>query len=109
MPQYLPLAIAFCAAKRKWTLLWLGVLAVTLAAIWVSYTRTLVLVAIAEIIVILTVRLLTQRDAWAAVKRVVQIILRNGHLRWCRGCSYAHAVRLSLLPHRGNPVEWQRA
>ena len=27
MPQYLPLAIAFCAAKRKWSLLWLGVLA----------------------------------------------------------------------------------
>ncbi len=75
MPQYLPLAIAFCVAKRKWSLLWLGVLLVTLAAIWVSYTRALVLVAIVEIAVILAVRLLKQRDAWPAAKRVVQIVL----------------------------------
>jgi len=78
MPQYLPLAIAFCAAKRKWSLLWLGVLAVTLAAIWVSYTRTLVLVAVVEIVLILGVRLLKQRDAWPAVKRSLQIILVTG-------------------------------
>ena len=78
MPQYLPLAIAFCAAKRKWSVLWLGVLVVTLAAIWVSYTRALVLVAIVEIAVILGVRLLKQRDAWRAAKRVVQIVLVIG-------------------------------
>jgi len=75
MPQYLPLAIAFCAAKRKWSLLWLGVLAVTLAAIWVSYTRTLIVVAIVEISVILTVRLLKRGDAWPAVKRIGQILV----------------------------------
>ena len=78
MPQYLPLAIAFCAAKRKWSILWLGVLVVTLAAIWVSYTRALLLVAIAEIVVILAVRLLKQRDAWPAAKRVLQIALLVG-------------------------------
>jgi hypothetical protein len=78
MPQYLPLAVAFCAAKRKWSLLWIGVLAVTLAAIWVSYTRALVLVAIVEIVVILTVRLLKQREAWPAAKRVVQIVVVLG-------------------------------
>ncbi len=75
MPQYLPLAVAFCAAMRRWSLLWLGVLGVTLAAIWVSYTRALVLVAIAEIAVIMTVRLLKQRDAWPAARRVVQLIV----------------------------------
>jgi len=78
MPQYLPLAIAFCVAKRKWNVFWLGVLAVTLAAIWVSYTRALILVAIVEIVVILAVRLLKQRDAWPAAKRVVQIVLVVG-------------------------------
>jgi hypothetical protein len=78
MPQYLPLAIAFCAAKRKWSLLWVGVLVVTLAALWVSYTRSLVLVAVVEIVVILAVRLLKQRDAWPAAKRVLQIILVIG-------------------------------
>ncbi|MBN1631261.1 MAG: hypothetical protein JW990_15980 [Thermoleophilia bacterium] len=75
MPQYLPLAVAFCAARRSWSLLWVGVLAVTLAATWVSYTRTLVLVAIVEVGVILAVRLLRQSDAWSAVKRLAQISL----------------------------------
>ena len=89
MPQYLPLAIAFCAAKHKWSLPWLGVLAVTLAAIWVSYTRALVLVAIVEILVILAVRLLKQRDAWPAVKRSLQIILVMGVFV---------AVAVALLP-----------
>ena len=78
MPQYLPLAIAFCAAKRKWNLLWLGVFVVTLAAIWVSYTRALILVVIVEILVILALRLLKQRDAWPAAKRILQIVLLAG-------------------------------
>ena len=78
MPQYLPLAIAFCAAKRKWNVLWLGVFVVTLAAIWVSYTRALILVVIVEIVVILAVRLLKHRDAWPAAKRVLQIVLLVG-------------------------------
>lgn len=75
MPQYLPLAVAFCVARPKWSLLWLGVLAMTLAAIWVSYTRALLLVAVVEIVVVLSLRLLKQRDAWPAAKRVVQILL----------------------------------
>lgn len=78
MPQYLPLAVAFCVARSKWSLLWVGVLAVTLAAIWVSYTRALLLVAIVEIVAVLAVRLLRHRDAWPAVKRAVQIALLAG-------------------------------
>jgi len=78
MPQYLPLAVAFCAARRTWSLLWLGVLTVTLAAIWVSYTRALVLVAVVEIATVLVVRLLKRRDAWPAARRLVQIALVTG-------------------------------
>jgi len=78
MPQYLPLAVAYCAAKRNWSLLWLGVLAVTLAAVWVSYTRALLLVAVVEIVVVLGMRLLKRRDAWSAAKRVVQMSLVAG-------------------------------
>ena len=109
MPQYLPLAIAFCAAKRKWSLFWLGVLAVTLAAIWVSYTRSLVLVAMVEIAVILAIRLLKQRDAWPAAKRVLQIVLVMARVRRRSGHAAAHPVRLSLLAYRRHPVERQRA
>lgn len=75
MPQLLPLAIAFCAAKRTWSIFWLGVLVVTLAAVWVSYTRALVIVSLIEIALILAVRLLNQRDAWPAAKRVLQIVV----------------------------------
>ena len=74
MPQYLTLAVAYCVARRKWGLFWVGVLLVTLAAVWVSYTRALVLVVIVEIIVILAVRLLRAREGWAAVKRALQIL-----------------------------------
>lgn len=78
MPQYLLLAIAFCAAKRTWSLLWIGVMIVSLAAVWVSYTRTLILVAIVEIAVVVVVRLLRRQDARAAARRVVQIALVLG-------------------------------
>jgi hypothetical protein len=75
MPQLLPLAIAFCVARPKWSLFWIGVLLVTLAAVWVSYTRALVLVALIEMAVVLSVRLLKQRDAWPAAKRALQVVL----------------------------------
>jgi hypothetical protein len=73
MPQFLPLAIAFCVAKSKWGLLWSGVLVVTLGAVWVSYTRSLLLIAVIEIIVVLAVRLLKARQAWPALKRGLQL------------------------------------
>jgi len=78
MPRYLLLAVAFCAAKGKWNLLWFGVLSVTLAAIWVTYTRSLILVALVQIGVIVTVGLLKRRDAWPAVKRFLQISMVTG-------------------------------
>ncbi len=73
MPQYLLLAVGFCVARRKWSLLWVGVFAVTLAAIWLSYTRALIIAAIIEIALILAIRLLTRGDLWRTIKRGVQI------------------------------------
>ena len=104
MPQYLPLAIAFCAAKRSWSLLWLGVLAVTLAAIWVSYTRALVLVAVVEIVVILAIRLLKRRDAWPAAKRALQIVLVAGVFVGAAIAVLPDSVRVPLLANRGDQV-----
>jgi len=73
MPQYLPLAVGLCVARRKWNLFWVGVFAVNLAAIWLSYTRALIGVVVVEIAVILAMRLLKQGDVWRAVKRGLQI------------------------------------
>ena len=73
MPQFLPLAIAFCVAKRKWGVLWFGVLVVTLGAVWVSYTRSLLLIAVIEVVVVLGVRLFKAHQAWPALKRGMQL------------------------------------
>ena len=74
MPQLLALALAYVFARRTWNVWWVGVLVVTLAALWVSYTRSLLLIALAELLVILAVRLLKAHQAGMVVKRAVTII-----------------------------------
>ena len=74
MPQLLSLALAYCLAKRTWGIFWLGVLVVTLGAIWVSYTRSLLVIAAAEVIVVLGVRLLKAHQAGLAVKRGLALV-----------------------------------
>jgi O-antigen ligase len=69
MPQLVSLALAYCLAKRAWGIFWLGVLVVTLGTVWVSYTRSLLIVAAAEVLVVLGVRLLKAHQAGLAVKR----------------------------------------
>ena len=74
MPQFLLLAIPYCVARRRLGVFWLGVLIVTLAAVWVSYTRSLLVIAFVEIVVVLGLRLVKKREAWPAVKRAGQIV-----------------------------------
>jgi O-antigen ligase len=73
MPQLLTLAVAVCIAQRKWTVWWVGIFLVTLAALWISYTRSLLVIAIVESAVVLGVRLLKVRQAGLAVRRAVVI------------------------------------
>ena len=73
MPQLLALALAYVFARRTWSVFWLAVLIVTLGALWVSYTRSLLLIAAAELVAILGVRLLKARQAGLVIKRVVAI------------------------------------
>jgi hypothetical protein len=74
MPQLLPLAIAYCVAKRTWGVFWLGCLVVTLAAVWVSYTRSWLFIAALEIAAVLGVRLLKSHDVGPATKRIMQVL-----------------------------------
>lgn len=74
MPQFSLLALAYCYAKRDWSLLWVGVLVVTLAALWVSYTRSLLVIALVEFAAILLVRLLKAHQAALAIKRALSIL-----------------------------------
>lgn len=74
MPQLLTLSLAFCFAKPKWSMFWVGVMIITLAALWVSYTRSLLLIAVAVFLVVLGVRLLKARQAGRAVRRALAIV-----------------------------------
>lgn len=73
MPQMLALAIAYVLARRTWNILWVGVVLVTLMALWVSYTRSLLVIAAAEFAVILAVRLSKSRQAGLAIRRVFTV------------------------------------
>jgi O-antigen ligase len=73
MPQLLALAIAYVFARRTWNVLWVGVALVTLGALWVSYTRSLLVIALAELVVVLGVRLVKARQAGIVVRRVATL------------------------------------
>lgn len=75
MPQLLALAIAYVFARRSWSLLWVGVVLVTLTALWVSYTRSLLVIAVAELVVVLGVRLFKSRQATLVLRRVVTMVV----------------------------------
>jgi hypothetical protein len=73
MPQLLSLAIAYVFARRTWSIFWIGVVLVTLAALWVSYTRSLLVIAVAELVVVLGVRLFKARQGGIVVRRVAAL------------------------------------
>jgi hypothetical protein len=73
MPQLLSLSLAFCFAKSRWGVFWTGVVIVNLAAVWVSYTRILLVVVVVELAVVLGVRLLKRRQGGRAVRRALAL------------------------------------
>lgn len=73
MPQLLTFSLAFCFAKPKWSVFWVGVMIVTLAALWVSYTRTLLASALVVLFVVLGVRLLKSHQAERVIRRTLAI------------------------------------
>jgi O-antigen ligase len=73
MPGFLILATAFSIAQKRWTVWWVAVFVITFAALWISYTRSLLVIAVVEVVVILGVRLLKAREAGLAVRRALAI------------------------------------
>ena len=100
MPQLLSLAIAYVFARRTWSVFWVGVVLVTLAALWVSYTRSLLVIAVAELLVVLGVRLLKAQQAHLVVRRVgtlAAIVLALGLVAYT---ALPGAVAVLSLAHR---------
>jgi O-antigen ligase len=75
MPQLLTLALAYTFAKRRWSIFWIGVIVVTLGALWVSYTRSLLIIALVELVAILGARLFKGQQAGLVVKRALTIVV----------------------------------
>jgi O-antigen ligase len=73
MPGFLILATAFSIAQKRWTVWWVAVFVITFAALWISYTRSLLVIAVVEVVVVLGVRLLKSREAGLAVRRALAI------------------------------------
>jgi O-antigen ligase len=73
MPQLLTLALAFCFAKPKWGPFWTVVLLLNMAALWVSYTRGLIVIAVVQLLVVLVLRMLKAGQAGRAIRRALTI------------------------------------
>ena len=74
-PQLLLLTIAMLFARPRWNWMSPLILAVNLVAIWVSYTRSWILIAALVLGVVLFVRLMKARQMHLAVRRLGSIVL----------------------------------
>lgn len=68
-PVFNVLALGFVLAKRRWTPFWLAVLGITLEAIIVSLTRTMLIAAVAGLVVAVVARELVHPDFTRIARR----------------------------------------
>lgn len=73
-PQFTMLALAFVLAKSRWTAGWLAVLAITVASVLVSYTRTLFVAVIVAVVIAIMVRELSQPNAARFARRSLVVL-----------------------------------
>jgi hypothetical protein len=92
-PQYTALALGFILARRHWTPGWLVALAITMMAVLLSYTRTLLIAAVVALVIAIVVRELKNPNAGRLVRRTVTII----------GSAVAVVVALLIV----RPVQFQ--
>lgn len=74
-PMFNLLALGFVLAQRRWTPPWLVVLAITLLAILVSLTRTLVVAALVGLVIAIIARELARPEFSRAARRAGAIVL----------------------------------
>jgi hypothetical protein len=74
MPQLLILSLAYCLTRERWNALWLAVFVVNIAAIWVSYTRSLMIIAAVVIALVLGMKMLKARAVAHTLRRGVAIL-----------------------------------
>jgi len=72
------LALGFVLAKRRWTPGWMVVLAITMLAILVSLTRTLVVAAVLGLVLAIIARELSRPDFGRVARRITVIVVAAG-------------------------------
>ena len=73
-PQYSLLALGFVLGRRKWTPKLIAVLVVTMLAILVSYTRSLLIAAVIALVLAIVVQEVSRPDVSRFVRRSVAIL-----------------------------------
>jgi hypothetical protein len=73
MPQLLLLSIAYIFSRRSWNVWTITALLVNLTAVWISYTRSLVVIAVVVIAISLLVRVFKGSQAGIALRHAVTI------------------------------------
>jgi hypothetical protein len=75
VPQFSLLALGFVLAKRAWSAKWLVVLGITMLSVLVTYTRTLLIAAVAGLIIAVVARELSKPEAGRFLRRTGAIVL----------------------------------
>ena len=81
-PQLSGLSLAYVLARREWTGPWLTVLVITALSVWVSYTRTLVLIVIVAVVAALLVRETKRLDFARFLRRAIGIVAVGVAMLW---------------------------
>jgi hypothetical protein len=75
MPQLLPLSLAYIFSRRQWNVWTVAGALVNLAAVWISYTRSLVVIALVIIALSLLARALKGGQASLVLRRALAVSL----------------------------------
>lgn len=75
VPQFSLLALGFVLAKRTWSAKWLIVLGITMLAVITTYTRTLLIAAVAGLIIAIVARELSKPEAGRFLRRAGATVL----------------------------------
>jgi hypothetical protein len=81
-PPFVVLTISFVLARRRWTPMWSLVLAITLAGVWVSYTRIWLVVFVVILALALLLRELKEPAGSRLLKRVLVLAVAGLSLFW---------------------------
>jgi hypothetical protein len=73
MPQLLLLSIAYIFAQRSWTAWMLAAAVVNLSAVWISYTRSLLAIAVVIVALSLAARFMKYSTAGVAARRALAV------------------------------------